>query len=179
MVAAWIAIPGTLIVTLLVVPFMFPKLTSRFFGMFPSRKRVRIALRRESINRKLNPNWLDAIGAVEGPYWKPNAVNLTGGDAARGGAYGATQITAKTARAYGYEGPMEALLKDESLMAKWSAIILSAGQPKSYEDAIAWWNAGRKRFADLPPDHMTRTKYLPKALDSLAWVEANPPEKFA
>lgn len=171
----WLLIPGAIIISLLVLT-MAPQIGGRIYALFPSRKKVREALRRESIAGGLNPDWLDAISMHEGPYWKLNAINLTAGDAARGGAYGPTQITTKTARAYGYSGDMEAFRKDANLAAKWSVIILKAGNPKSFADAAAWWNAGKRRFSDLAPNHVTRTKYWPAVEKTLAYVQSNPPE---
>jgi len=100
----------------------------------------------------------------------PKAAVNTGPDGARGGAWGLTQITEKTARGYGYMGSMSALLDDPQLAASLSATIANAGNPATIEDLGAWWNAGRKRAADLPEGHVTATTYIPRlkaALDKL------------
>jgi len=114
----------------------------------------------------LPPLWGEALGRTESNL-RATAINNTGGDAARGGSYGATQISQKTARAYGYTGPMENLLTDLNLMASLSAKIAAAGSPMTIEDLGAWWNAGHRTFDSLPADHITRTDYVPKLISNL------------
>lgn len=108
-------------------------------------------------------DWGVALGAVESG-WVMTAVNMTGGDLARGGAWGPTQITEKTARAHGYKGPMSDLNKSLSVMAGLSAVIAKAGRPSTLADLGAWWNAGRFHAADLPEGHVTLTTYIPRLL---------------
>lgn len=108
-------------------------------------------------------DWGVALGMVESNL-SMDAVNLTGGDLARGGAWGPTQITEKTARAHGYTGPIDALTKDLSLAAEWTARIAAAGKPKTLEDLGAWWNAGRLTASRLPEGHVTLTHYIPRLL---------------
>lgn len=113
--------------------------------------------------------WGIAIGMVE-TNLKSNLTNMTGPDLARGGAYGLTQITEKTARAHGYLGKMSALLEKPELAAELSAKIAAAGSPKSIEDLGAWWNAGRKTASALAPGHVTLEKYIPRLKDALGKV---------
>lgn len=145
------------------------------------RERVRKALRDASLRHGLDPDWLDAIGKVE-TGWKMNSRNLVGPDGARGGSYGPTQISQKTARAYGYTGTMEALTQDPDLAAEWSATILAAGKPRNLADAVAWWNAGRyhadKDMSDSLDEGeapaITVGDYWPKAVDAYAFVQDHP-----
>jgi len=83
----------------------------------------------------------------------------------------------KTLQGVGYGGTIEEFLNDVNLQAKWSAVYMRRGNPKSFADAVAWWNAGRKRFEDLPATNTARTKYFPKAEKALAYVASHPPTK--
>jgi hypothetical protein len=133
------------------------------------RKRVAKALRDAFDVAGLPPAWGEALGRVESGL-KLGATNLAGPDGKRGGAWGPTQITEKTARAYGYEGPMEALTTDLYLAASLSARIASAGSPITIEDLGAWWNAGRRSAEQLPEGHVTRTTYIPRLVAALGDV---------
>lgn len=100
----------------------------------------------------IDPDLVDAMLFVESDY-DPSAVNLTGRDGARGGSYGPTQISAKTAAAYGYTGDPAEFARDASLAAQWTMKILQArpgGAPTSVDDVAAWWNAGRTSMAKVP-----------------------------
>jgi hypothetical protein len=146
-------------------------------------RNVREALRTAAARHGLRADFLDAIGKVETDY-RSNLVNQTGADAARGGAWGPTQITTKTARAMGYSGPMEEICADPELAAEWTARILAPGVgPKStLADYCACWNAGRYnadrnndgQLEELPPGHPTKEQYLPRAIVALQWVLKNP-----
>jgi hypothetical protein len=147
--------------------------------------RVREALRASAARHALRPDYLDAIGRVE-TGWKSNLVNQTGPDAKRGGAWGVTQITERTARAHGYTGPMEAFVADVELAAEWTGRILSeasrTGGLETLADYCAAWNAGRYDadkdndgdLDELPAGHSTREHYLPRAVQALAFVLTNP-----
>ena len=111
--------------------------------------------------------WGIALGIVESNLTS-TATNLVGPDGARGGAWGLTQITEKTARAIGYKGPMRALLEDPSLAADLSARLASQGKPETIDDLGAWWNAGRFTAAALSDDHITKRDYIPKLRAALA-----------
>lgn len=147
-------------------------------ALLPDRERVREALRAAG-DRYLSgynsawPAWLDALGWVES-RWQLDAVNRSGADGARGGAWGPTQITEKTARGVGYTGDISQLAADPDLAADWTAKIMLArpgGPPRTPEDAAAWWNAGRTSFDSLPEDHVTRTDYAPKFLAAIGGIE--------
>lgn len=123
-------------------------------GELPARVTVRGALRDAAIVHNLDPAWLDALGWVES-RWNLAAVNQAGADGARGGAWGPTQITARTARAWGYGGPMEDLTSDPTLAADLTAAMVADGfaerggmlyhfgRPTSLAQVGAVWNAGR------------------------------------
>jgi soluble lytic murein transglycosylase-like protein len=169
LVLAVLLLPGGAAVTLGLV-----KLTEE-------RRKVRLALRAAARRHGIDPDIMDALGRVESG-WNLRAVNLSGPDGARGGAWGPTQITARTAAAHGYSGPMSAFTTDPDLAAEWSARIMAArpgGPPRTVEDAAAWWNAGRASFASLPAGHITREDYAPKARAALAQVKASPAPEAA
>lgn len=143
-------------------------------ALLPERERVREALRAAG-DRFLAaydprwPTWLDALGWVES-RWRLDAVNRSGADGARGGAWGPTQITERTARGVGFAGDISQLTVDPGLAAEWTARIMLSrpgGPPPTAEDAAAWWNAGRASFDALPADHVTRTEYAPRLLAAI------------
>lgn len=150
------------------------------------RRRVRRALREEAVKHNLDPDYLEAIGKVEGPDWRLDARSTDPRDEARGGSFGPTQISAKTARAHGYAGDMEAFRRDPELAALWTARILRAAADRrpldTLADYVAAWNAGRDdadrnndgRLDELPPEHPTRKTYLPAAVAALEYVRENP-----
>jgi hypothetical protein len=145
-----------------------------------TKAQVAAALRSAFEAQGLPPEWGEALGRQESSLNMKAIVN-TGGDALYGGSYGATQITQKTARGYGYTGPMENLLTDLNLMASLSAKIAAAGQPMSIEDLGAWWNDGVRTFDALPETktikhadgttetipHPTRYTYVPHLVSIL------------
>jgi soluble lytic murein transglycosylase-like protein len=137
---------------------------------------VRRALREAAVKHDVDPVILEAIGWVES-NWKVDARSTSAADEARGGAYGPTQITEKTARGIGYTGPMDALRRDVQLAADLSAKLMRArpgGPPTTVQDAGAWWNAGRTSAAQLGPEHVTRRDYIPKAVAAYQKVLAEP-----
>lgn len=116
------------------------------------------------------------IGYVE-TRWKSGLVNNTGGDAARGGAFGPTQITEKTARQHGFMGEMQLINMSPNVAAEWTCKILMGrpgGAPQTAEDAGAWWNAGRSSADKLGPDHVTKKDYIPKLIAAVKLVQENP-----
>jgi len=155
------------------------------------RRRVRVELRKASRRFGLVPEYLEAIAGVEN-RWRISGTNLAGPDGARGGAWGATQITERTARGHGYTGAMAALNADPALAAEWTGRILAAAHGRrrltTLADYVAAWNAGRDdadknndgRLDELPESHPTRRDYLPRAESALAAVRASPvPESVA
>lgn len=148
--------------------------------------RVRKALREAAVMFGLYPDFVDAIGKVEGPNWTLNARSTDPRDEARGGSYGPTQISEKTARGHGYTGDMEEFRRDPELAARWTAIILRAAEDRRHletlADYVAAWNAGRDdadrndngQLEELPATHHTRKNYLPAAIVALAYVQRNP-----
>lgn len=137
-------------------------------------KRVRRAARQAEQTAGLTPGIIEAIGYVES-RWRMGAVNKSGADGARGGSWGPFQLSEKTARAYGYTGPMEEMTRDADTAALWCANIMLArpgGPPRTVEEAAAWWNAGRPTTLNLPA--ITRDDYIPKALAALEIVRGSP-----
>lgn len=149
------------------------------------KKRVRRALREAAVRVNLDADYLDAIGYVES-RWSLGAVNKAGRDGARGGAWGPTQITERTARDHGYTGDMAAFTRDPELAALWTGRILRAAADRrpldTLADYVAAWNAGRddadrdndNDLDELPATHQTRRDYLPKALAALDVVRETP-----
>lgn len=117
----------------------------------------------------VDPMQMAAIVQVESS-WNPAATNLSGPDGARGGAWGLSQITLQTAKAYGFTGSGEDLL-DPATSIEWTARILAAGGPPvTIQDAGAWWNAGKKHFYDLNAESPTASDYVPKLVAALGDV---------
>ena len=132
------------------------------------RDKMAALLRQAAEARGIPGDWAVAIGIVESNL-DPNATNLTGGDLARGGAWGATQITLKTAQAYGYTGTGPELLADPARQAELTATILAAGNPQTIADVAAWWNAGRKSLSSAPA--VTQNTYAPRLAAALDQAE--------
>ncbi len=151
-----------------------------------SQKTVRRELRAAAFEAGLDPDFVDAIGYVEGPRWKLDARSTDPRDEARGGSFGPTQISEKTARAHGFTGSMEEFREDPATAAAWTATILLAAHRRrklsTLADYVAAWNAGRDdadknndgELEELPAAHPTRAVYLPLAKRGLAYVQANP-----
>ena len=142
-----------------------------------SRQRIRRALRTAFEDFELDPAWGEALGETESGL-QP-AVNMTGGDLARGGSFGPTQISQKTARAFGYKGAMETLNTDPELAADLTAAMVADGfaerggaiyhygRPLSFDQMLAVWNAGRLDSDPALPI-ITRRDYIPRANRILA-----------
>lgn len=129
----------------------------------------------------LTPAWGVALARVEtGGH---PATNDTGPDAARGGSYGPTQISERTARAYGYTGAMDDLNTDPQVAAMLTAGLVADGfsetslsgpyvtrrygRPASFNDMLSVWNSGR-------PLALTRTdpSYFTRGNAALAGLES-------
>lgn len=139
-------------------------------------RKVRTAARREALRVGMRPELLDAVAYVES-RWRPGLVNKSGPDGARGGSWGPFQLSEKTARAYGYTGPMESIRDDVDLAARWAAFIMSkrpGGPPATPDDVAAWWNAGHVTMAQVSAGSSARTTYLPALRDALDKVAASP-----
>jgi len=151
--------------------------TVKAIGRSKMRDVMRAAFKRYS----LPANWGPALSEKESGS-DSAALNMTGADAKRGGAWGATQITMLTARAFGYSGPMERLRTDPEFAAEMTAQMVKTGfaerggtiyrygPPASIEAMAAVWNAGRK-LDDPNLPSVVVTKYIPalkKALSEVA-----------
>lgn len=102
-----------------------------------------------------------------------DVVNLSGRDGARGGSYGPTQISAKTAKAFGFTGDPMDFTRDANLAAEWTMKILRArpgGPPTNTNDAAAWWNGGATTLERLAPTNTARTDYAPKLAAAYAAI---------
>jgi hypothetical protein len=153
---------------------------------------VREALESAADRYGLPRHWLVALGETESGLTLA-ALNDTGPDALRGGSWGPTQISARTARAFGYTGPMTALRENVHLAADLTARMIAEGfaershqpdapeigpfkpfrygTPATFEDLLAIWNAGRS-YAELDRRGSTMTTYIPRALEALAEIES-------
>jgi soluble lytic murein transglycosylase-like protein len=112
----------------------------------------------------LNALWVQAIimtEQVDPSNWDANAVNQTGGDAARGGAYGLMQITLQTAKGWGFAGEPSQLLDPQTNLTVGCKGI-AVGPHDSFDDVCAVWNDGIP-FAQLDPNGLTATSYVPRA----------------
>lgn len=160
-----------------------------------TRATVREALRLRARLAGVSEDWLEALGETETKLGAAGLVNDTGNDAVRGGSYGPTQISARTARAWGYDGPMQALAEDMDLAAKLTADMVAAGfaeltptsvlrsnpdapyrpvrygPPSTFEDMLSVWNAGRPA-AQLGAASDTLLKYIPRGQGYLASIES-------
>lgn len=95
--------------------------------------------------------------------WNPSATNLVGADAARGGAYGLTQMTLRTARAFDPTITGAELL-DPVTNLRFAGQLLTDNARrggKEWPDVAAMWNSGRP-FDNAPES--TRYKYVPRVL---------------
>lgn len=95
--------------------------------------------------------------------WNPNATNLVGTDASRGGAYGLVQMTLRTARGFDPDVTGEQLL-DPATNLRFAGLLLAEIRQRfgaDWRDVAAAWNSG-KAF-DYAPE-VTRYKYVPKVL---------------
>ncbi len=108
----------------------------------------------------VEPALLKAVVKLESA-WKVSAENQTGGDLARGGAYGLGQVTLKTAQAFEPSiTPSQLLQPDTNL--RLASKVLAEGMQKfgNADDAFAYYNSG-KPFALAPES--TQTRYVPLA----------------
>lgn len=77
--------------------------------------------------------------------WNPDAENLTGGDAARGGSYGLMQMSLETAQGMGYTGTAEGL-KDPTTNLTYGIQFLGWAYTETggdYVKTAAAYNGGR------------------------------------
>jgi hypothetical protein len=154
-----------------------------------SSDRMREFLREAFEARGLPPEWGEALAATETGGGDPDAirsdaVNDSGPDAARGGAYGATQITIQTARDAGFNVSAAELAASPVLQARITATLVAEGfgykdgqpfrygppAPDDFERVAALWNAGK------PPELLSSTSsargYIAAATRALGRVTA-------
>jgi soluble lytic murein transglycosylase-like protein len=95
--------------------------------------------------------------------WKPNATNLIGPDGARGGAFGLTQMTLRTAQGLRPGITGEELLDPRTNLDVAGQLLAENARRISplWPDVAAAWNSGRS--FDTAPER-TRYDYVPKVL---------------
>lgn len=96
--------------------------------------------------------------------WNPDARNLAGSDGARGGAWGLTQMTVRTAQLFEPSITGEELL-DPVVNLRVAAQLMAdnARRSRKWDDLAAMWNSGK--LADRAPNS-TRYTYVPKVLEA-------------
>lgn len=114
-------------------------------------------------------SWGVALAWVESRL-NPKATNNTGGDAARGGAWGLHQMTLTTARGLGFAGAGPDLF-DPTTALDWSMALVAQRKPTTLEDLGAWWNAGRRSATDATLPASTRDTYIPALVAAAAKAE--------
>lgn len=108
---------------------------------------------------------LAAIVEIES-RWRPDARNETGTDAARGGAYGLTQMTLRTAQALRPGTSREYLLTPEGNLDVAAQLMRdNARRSRDPKDLAAMWNSGK--VFDKAPE-VTRETYVPRFLSARA-----------
>ncbi len=117
-----------------------------------------------ALSAGVDPAILLGIIKVES-NWNPGATNLVGPDGARGGAYGLTQMTLRTARAFDPDVTGEQLL-DPVTNLRFAGLLLADNRSRAgadWRDVAAMWNSGRP-FDQAP--EVTRYRYVPKVLEA-------------
>jgi soluble lytic murein transglycosylase-like protein len=111
---------------------------------------------------------LEAIVDIESS-WDPSASNRTGGDEARGGAFGLTQLTLKTARSFDPRVTPEDLLDPVKHLIIASKLMAdNARRSRDPKDLASMWNSGK--VFDKAPE-VTRESYVPRFLTALSKYE--------
>jgi len=117
-----------------------------------------------ALGANVDPAILLGIIKVES-NWDARATNLVGPDGARGGAYGLTQMTLRTARAFDPDVTGEELL-DPVVNLRFAGLLLAENRARAgadWRDVAAMWNSGRP-FDSAP--EVTRYRYVPKVLEA-------------
>ena len=95
--------------------------------------------------------------------WNANATNLSGPDARRGGAWGLTQMTLTTARAFDSSVTGQELLDPvTNLRIAGQLLADNARRSTDDRDTAAMWNSGK--LFDYAPES-TRYEYVPDVLE--------------
>lgn len=119
------------------------------------RRRISLAALADSIaaEQGVNAAIVKATVAAESA-WRPEAKNCTGGDGARGCAWGLLQITADTARDAGYTGPIAGLLDPTTNLRLGARLMAAYQRTWNDRDAMRYriaWRFGPGRAAQWPP----------------------------
>lgn len=131
---------------------------------------VEANIRSEFKRAGLDPDLGVAIAAHESGL-KSKAVNNTGGDALRGGSYGAAQMSMLTAKGLGFTGTSEELMTP-AVNAHYQAMLvkqLSTQHGGDLGDIVAAYNSG-KPLAESPES--TRNDYVPDVMRRLNQIKA-------
>ena len=127
----------------------------------PSRRELERMVRQAAAAAGIDYATLAAIVEIES-NWKPEAKNETGSDAARGGAYGLTQMTLRTAQSLRRNVTREQLLTAAGNLEIASMLMReNARRSRDPKDLAAMWNSGR--VFDKAPE-VTRETYVPRFL---------------
>ena len=141
------------------MPRNFPRIV---FGKLPDREKKYGPIIVEAMRGEGVPSsWGLAFARVESSL-RPNAVNNTGGDATRGGAWGLFQMTLKTAQECGFKGEGEDLLDAEvnaEIAARFLARLMIPY--RTLRDVASAYNSGHP-YASAPES--TRDRYVPLIL---------------
>jgi hypothetical protein len=142
------------------------------------RKKRNAQLIRDAFARRgLPPEWGEALARHESGL-NDQATNLVGPDGARGGSYGMTQISERTAQAFDPALSGAMLLASPQLQADVTAAMVAEGfaergdkvyrygPPSSVEQMAAVWNAGRT-WTDPSLPASVRAAYVPDLLREL------------
>lgn len=136
---------------------------------------VRTILRAKAVEHGYDPDWFDAIAKHES-NWKLDArSNPSASDEKYGGAWGPMQVLKTNIERLGFT--VEDVTSNAETAGECAARLMDEGRPSTFSDACAWWNAGKMSIDSAPTS--TRETYYPQALESLAWVQSNPPEGTA
>lgn len=114
-------------------------------------------------NEGLPPEWGLALARQESNF-APQALNMSTGDATRGGSWGLCQMSLTTARGLGYVGTAQGLTDPKvnaKLAAKLCKELVTRFRTNNLADIAAGYNSG-KPFAKAPSS--TRTVYVPRVI---------------
>lgn len=115
------------------------------------------------VNEGLPPEWGLAIARQESAF-RPTALNMSSGDATRGGSWGLCQMSLLTARGLGYIGDNLGLLDPKvnaQLAAKLCKELSLRFKTMDLQDIASAYNSG-KPYARAPAS--TKTVYVPRVL---------------
>ncbi len=138
-----------------------------------TRRDVRIGLRASATAHGFPPEWFDAIGKHES-NWKLDARSPPSqADEKYGGAWGPMQMLRTNIERLNYT--VAEVISDISSAAECAALLMMEGNPQTFEDAVAWWNAGKKHQSDVSAGSTEQSYLADITANDLPWVLENPP----